>query len=73
MKQERSQAQTLRMFTVTCHISGSLDTTFGTDGIVATSIGSGADYANAIAIQSDGKIVVAGYSSDATADIALAR
>ena len=43
---------------------GSLDTTgFGTNGIVNTKIGN-QSWANAVAIQTDGKIVVAGYSDD---------
>ena len=42
---------------------GSLDTTFDTDGKVTTDIGtSTTDTANAVAIQSDGKIIVAGSS-----------
>jgi uncharacterized delta-60 repeat protein len=41
---------------------GSLDTTFGTGGIVTTSVGSSDAGANALGIQSDGKIVVAGTS-----------
>ncbi|MGE0635281.1 MAG: T9SS type A sorting domain-containing protein [Bacteroidia bacterium] len=53
---------------------GSLDNTFGTGGIVTTPIGSGDDRAKAIALQSDGKIVVAGSSYNGTIDvIALAR
>ena len=44
--------------------NGTLDTGFGTGGIVTTSIGSGYDYAHALVIQSDGKIVVAGSSSN---------
>jgi uncharacterized delta-60 repeat protein len=40
---------------------GTLDTTFGTDGIVVTA-GSGDDSAKALGIQSDGKIVAAGYT-----------
>ena len=39
--------------------NGSLDGTFGNDGIVSTDLGSN-DGANAIAIQKDGKILVAG-------------
>ena len=41
---------------------GSLDTTFDGDGKVTTDIGSGHDRAFSVAIQSDGKIVAAGYS-----------
>ena len=44
--------------------NGSLDTTFGTGGIVTTAVGSSYDYAHALGIQSDGKIVVAGSSSN---------
>ena len=40
---------------------GSLDTSFDGDGRVITSIGAD-DFATALAIQTDGKIVVAGYS-----------
>ncbi len=40
--------------------NGSLDTTFDGDGMVTKDISSGDDSANAIAIQSDGKILVAG-------------
>lgn len=53
---------------------GSLDNTFGSGGIVTTPIGSGDDLAKSIALQSDGKIVVAGYSYNGSIDvIALAR
>ena len=54
---------------------GSLDTSFGTGGKVVTPIGASGDTANAVAIQSDGKIVVAGYSSvgPINLDIALVR
>jgi len=43
--------------------TGSLDSTFDSDGIVTTSIGSGNDSASGVAIQSDGKIVVAGTAT----------
>ena len=42
---------------------GSLDTTFDSDGKVTTAIGSGDEHACSVAIQSDGKIVAAGYST----------
>jgi uncharacterized delta-60 repeat protein len=54
---------------------GELDTSFGDGGKVSTDFGGKADVADAVAIQSDGKIVVAGTShATATGDnIALAR
>jgi uncharacterized delta-60 repeat protein/LPXTG-motif cell wall-anchored protein len=52
---------------------GSLDTTFDTDGKVTTDIGTNtSDTANAVAIQSDGKIVVAG-TSGSSGDFAVVR
>ncbi|MFA7382658.1 MAG: putative Ig domain-containing protein [Desulfurivibrionaceae bacterium] len=47
------------------NVDGSLDTSFGVDGKVTTDIRSGADRARDVAIQQDGKIVVAGYGKDA--------
>jgi len=44
--------------------SGSLDPTFGNGGKVVTSITSGQDKAFGVAIQSDSKIIVAGYSTN---------
>jgi uncharacterized delta-60 repeat protein len=56
------------------NINGSLDTIFDSDGMVTTAIGTLQDDARAIAIQSDGKIVVAGYSRvGSTFVFALAR
>lgn len=53
--------------------SGSLDVTFGTGGKVTTAIGSN-DAASSIGFQSDGKIVVAGKSSNGSNnDFAVAR
>lgn len=43
--------------------AGSLDLSFGTGGKVVTSITNGLDKAYGVAIQTDGKIVVAGHSS----------
>lgn len=54
--------------------SGRLDETFGGDGIVTTSLTAGADVAQAIVQQKDGKIVAVGYSdSGGNSDIALVR
>ena len=53
--------------------NGSLDTTFGTGGIVTTAFGSGEDRGKGVVIQPDGKIVVAGYAAMSTGDFALAR
>lgn len=50
--------------TIRYEIDGSLDTTFGIGGKVITAIGSGRDVSNSLAIQQDGKIVVAGYSNN---------
>lgn len=52
---------------------GTLDTTFNRSGKVTTTIGGGAG-ANSVVMQRDGKIVLAGYSTDAgKQDFALAR
>jgi uncharacterized delta-60 repeat protein len=55
--------------------SGSLDTSFGSGGTVTTKVGSFTDYgARGIAVQSDGKIVLAGAASfKAGTEFALAR
>ncbi|MFB6888447.1 calcium-binding protein [Kitasatospora sp. NPDC056327] len=49
--------------------SGGLDTGFSSDGKVATTFG-GVEFAHAVALQPDGKIVAAGYTGN---DFALAR
>jgi uncharacterized delta-60 repeat protein len=51
--------------------NGSLDTTFGTDGKVTTDFNGGADVGNAVAVDSSGRILVAGTAS--WDDFALAR
>ncbi len=43
---------------------GSLDTTFNNTGIITTTIASEASYSYALALQSDGKIVVGGRAND---------
>ncbi|MGE5249728.1 MAG: delta-60 repeat domain-containing protein [Bacteroidota bacterium] len=55
-------------------VDGNPDATFDGDGMVATSFGPGDDYGRALALQGDGKIVVAGAASIAgSVDFALAR
>jgi uncharacterized delta-60 repeat protein len=49
-----------------CGTPGTLDTTFGTMGTVLTPVGTNYDEADAVAIQSDGKIVAAGESDNGT-------
>lgn len=44
--------------------NGSIDTTFGTGGKVVTRIGTGSDLMNAVAIQTDGKILAAGAGTE---------
>lgn len=55
-------------------LSGTLDTTFGGTGVVTAAISTGRDYAYDVAIQGDGKIVVAGdaYTSNSL-DFAVVR
>jgi uncharacterized delta-60 repeat protein len=52
--------------TITKAFSGTLDSTFNTNGIVITPIGTADDLASSMALQSDGKIVVAGSTSNGT-------
>ena len=53
---------------------GSLDNTFGTNGFVVTDLQQSTDVVKAIAIQPDGKIVVAGHSDNTfNYDFAVAR
>jgi uncharacterized delta-60 repeat protein len=53
---------------------GALDPSFGTGGTVTTDIGGGDDFAHALAVQADGKLVAAGVAPTATGlAFALAR
>ncbi len=57
---------------------GSLDTTFGTTGIVLTQVGTGANHATSMALQSNGDIVAGGWTDDSTSsssspELALVR
>ena len=55
-------------------LDGTIDSTFGVNGKVLTPVGSKDDYAAAVAIQADGKIVAAGSSHNGSDfDIALVR
>jgi uncharacterized delta-60 repeat protein len=54
------------------HRDGSLDHSFDGDGMLTTDFG-GEEIANAVALQRNGKIVVAGPASVGTDDIGLAR
>jgi uncharacterized delta-60 repeat protein len=46
--------------------NGSLDTSFGGDGLVTTDVLGNVDYASGVVLQADNKIVVAGYSWNGT-------
>jgi uncharacterized delta-60 repeat protein len=53
---------------------GSLDTSFSSDGLLDTDFLGNADYGYAVALQPDGRILVAGYISNGTEyDFAVAR
>jgi uncharacterized delta-60 repeat protein len=52
---------------------GSLDPTFGTGGLVRTTFSSMNDNGYAVALQADGKIVLAGIAYNGTNDFAVAR
>ena len=62
----RQAAQGSAFVLVRYNANGSLDATFGTGGQVTTSFGRNAE-ATAVAIQSDGAIVVAGHDAEGAA------
>ncbi len=67
------EGEIARFAIVRLNADGTLDTTFDGDGKVTTSIGD-FDIAHAVAVQPDGKIIAAGYTSNGTnADFALVR
>ena len=70
-----NQSQFTSSFALARYLSGGqLDTTFGNGGRVTTSFGSpNVAFIAAVAIQTDGKIVVAGETGDAAGNIAVAR
>ncbi len=47
-------------------VNGVLDATFGTAGKVTTSLGGGDDHADAVALQPDGQLLLAGYCAGTT-------
>ena len=55
--------------------NGTTDTSFDTDGIVTTDIGNSSDSGQSVAVQADGKILVAGdsYNGSTNYDFALVR
>ncbi|CAG5068792.1 hypothetical protein DYBT9623_01524 [Dyadobacter sp. CECT 9623] len=56
------------------NVDGSLDLSFGQDGIVRTILGPDEDWAYAAVLQPDGKIIAAGYSWSGTSyDFAMVR
>jgi uncharacterized delta-60 repeat protein len=62
-----TRTATINDFAVARFMSdGNLDTSFGGDGIVNTDFYGQGDYANAVSIQNDGKIVAAGVSYNGT-------
>ena len=56
------------------NMDGSLDTNFDGDGRLTTAIGTSEAYGESVTVQADGKILVAGYSSNGSSyDFALVR
>ncbi|WP_345327120.1 Calx-beta domain-containing protein [Novipirellula rosea] len=55
------------------NIDGSLDTDFGSGGLVALDFSGGSDGANSLVLQPDGRILVSGNSYLSNSDIGLAR
>jgi uncharacterized delta-60 repeat protein len=55
------------------HSNGVLDNGFGVGGKVVTDFNNSSDMSQSIALQIDGKIVLAGYTGSSTSDFALVR
>lgn len=63
----RHQGKTAWDFAVARYnANGTLDATFGVGGVASVDFLGGEDVANALVLRSDGKIVAAGYATDAT-------
>ena len=61
-----------QMAVIRCHPDGSLDQSFDSDGIVLQTIGTFAS-AQAVLVQPDGKIVVAGHNGDGQSNMFVVR
>ena len=59
------------ILTMRYNTDGTPDSTFGTNGVVTYDSGNKDDYGRAVALQTDGKIVVTARSSDATTSAAM--
>jgi len=55
------------------HADGTLDAGFGVEGAVVTRVGVDRNYASALVLQPDGKLVAAGYTEPVDNDFALVR
>ncbi|MFZ4765898.1 MAG: choice-of-anchor D domain-containing protein, partial [Roseimicrobium sp.] len=53
--------------------NGSLDTTFGTGGLVVTSVGAGYEEVSSVAVQANGSVIATGFTQGANDDLAVAR
>src|SRR5512141_1727015 len=54
-------------------MSGAVDTAFGTNGVVTTTLSTGNDIAASVAIDGSGNVVVGGDYNDASGDFVVAR
>ncbi|MBB5347359.1 hypothetical protein JWG42_11490 [Desulfoprunum benzoelyticum] len=65
---------TILLSVVSVHAGGNLDPAFGEQGVVVTDFGIDDDEALALAVQADGKILLAGFSTNSVVkDVAVAR
>jgi len=65
---------TLLLSVVSAHAGGNLDPAFGEQGVVVTDFGIDDDEALALAVQADGRILLAGFSTNSVVkDVAVAR
>ncbi|SRX72677.1 T9SS type A sorting domain-containing protein [Aequorivita antarctica] len=62
------QSEYFNIVMVRFNTDGNLDTTFGTDGKVSTDINGNSDFATAISLQTDNKILLTGFSGTSAQD-----